>query len=79
MRTIRKNVAERGSKLRTKLRDVRLKKGMTQEEVAKKAQIKRAYYCQLERGYRGGSIEKWLDIADALEIPRGEIIEYIKQ
>lgn len=44
----------------------RKKKGMTQEEVAKKTQINRSFYTQIENGIRNPSVDTAKKIADTL-------------
>lgn len=51
---------------RTWLVEIRVEKGLTQEEVANLSQITRAYYTQIENGYRAPSVSVAKRIAQAL-------------
>lgn len=64
---------------RTQLRDRRTERGLTQEKVAKAAGISRAFYTEIEGGQKNCLMEKWLKIADCLDIPESELIPYIKE
>ena len=46
-----------------KLKDIRLKKGMTLQEMADKVGISKAFYCQLENGKRRLSYDTAIKIA----------------
>ncbi|PTQ56097.1 MAG: hypothetical protein BSOLF_0839 [Candidatus Carbobacillus altaicus] len=46
--------------------DLRKQKGMTQDEVAKKIQINRSFYTQIENGVRNPSVDTAKKIADVL-------------
>lgn len=64
--------------IRSKLRERRLSLGYTQQKVADLVPITRTYYTELENGNRKGSLEIWLLIGKALDIPETELIEYMK-
>lgn len=53
--------------MREKLREARLKKGLTQKAVAKLAGIDRTYYVHLERGDSRPSLPVALRVAKVLE------------
>ena len=53
--------------MQNKIREIRKKKGLTQEELAKKAGVSRGWICGLENGYYTVTSTKTLKkIADAL-------------
>lgn len=62
--------------MRKRLKARRLECGLTQEQVARLANIGRAHYAMIEAGTRGTVVEKWMRIAEVLNIPASEIIEY---
>lgn len=62
--------------MRKRLRERRRECGLTQKEVAAKANISREYYSMIETGTRGAVVEKWMRIAEVLNIPASEIINY---
>ena len=62
--------------MRKRLKARRLECGLTQEQVARLTNIGRAHYAMIETGMRGTVVEKWMRIAEVLEIPASEIIEY---
>lgn len=51
---------------RTWLKEIRTQRNMTQNEVAHKAGIERAYYTMIEQGNRSPSVKVAKDIAEAL-------------
>jgi transcriptional regulator with XRE-family HTH domain len=57
------------------LRELRLKRGLTQEEVAAIAEIHRNYYGEVERGLRNVSLTNILRIAKALKVPPAKLFE----
>ena len=56
-----------------KIKKIREQKGLTQEEVAKKAGIYTNYYAKIERGVITTSIEKATKIAKALGVEVSDI------
>ena len=58
---------------KNKIKQVRKQKGLTQEEVAKKAGISPNYYAKIERGTVNTSIEKANKIAKALGVEVSDI------
>jgi transcriptional regulator with XRE-family HTH domain len=57
------------------VRELRLKRGLTQEEVAAIAEVHRNYYGEVERGLRNVSLENILRIAKALKVPPAKLFE----
>ena len=57
------------------LRELRLKRGFSQAEVAKLAEVHRNYYGEVERGLRNVSLENILRIAKALKVPPAKLFE----
>ena len=49
------------------LKDLRLSKGMTQQEVANKGEFARTYYTMVENGVRTPSVKMAKDIGGALD------------
>jgi putative transcriptional regulator len=58
---------------KNKIKEIREQKGLTQEEVAKKAGILPNYYAKIERGTINTSIEKANKIAKALGVEVSDI------
>lgn len=56
------------------VRAARLRKGLSQEQLAFEAQMKRSYVSDLERGARNPSIKAIARLAEALEIPAAELL-----
>lgn len=56
------------------LRLVRLEKGLTQEQLAWKTGIERAFISELERGVKGASINTLFRLALGLQISPGTLI-----
>ena len=63
----RKRVGER-------IRSIRTAQGRTQEELALKSGVTRNLLIDVEHGRRGLLYERLYDIAEALEIPIGELL-----
>jgi len=59
--------------MRKKLKELRLKEKMTQEQIAKRAGIHRAHYTNIERGNSNPSMKVMLAIKDALGTERDDI------
>ena len=64
---------------RKKLRNRRIEKGLTQEQVANMVNICRPFYCELEAGRKNCKFETWLKIANVLEIGETDLVFYIKE
>lgn len=54
--------------MRLRMKQRRLELGLTQQQVADKAGIKRAHYSHIERGIRDLNLEQMESIAQALDI-----------
>lgn len=67
------------NRLREKLKKRRLQLDLTQEAVATNANISRAFYTEIETGRKNCSMQVWLKIGAALNIPEEELINYIKE
>lgn len=59
-----------------KLRDLRTEKGMTQEEMAERADFSRSYYTEIETGKRNVSLLNLYRLAKALEIPLSRLVNF---
>lgn len=53
--------------MRERLREIRLKKGLTQEELARKIGIDRSTYTNIELGYKNPSLKVALKIKEELD------------
>lgn len=62
-------------KLSQRIEELRRKKGMTQEELAEKAGLHRAYFWDIENG-RNISIKTAYKIARALEVKLSELLPF---
>ena len=62
------------SEVGTKIRDVRLSRGMTQESLALRSGVTRNVLIDVEHGRRGILFERLLDIAEALEVVPAELL-----
>lgn len=65
--------------LGAELRKARLRAGLTQQDVAGKASIDRAYISEIERGRAMPSVERFLRICEAIGIRGSRIIAKIEQ
>lgn len=63
------NVTEESKKVGIRIRQIRLEKKLTQEELALEAGLNRAYIGYIERGERNPSTETISKIAKALKVP----------
>ncbi len=64
------------TRLKMKLRAWRRERGLTQEELAKKAKVTKFYVSQLETGLRGNpSLPVLQRLAKALGVSMGELLE----
>ena len=61
------------------IRELRLERGISQEELAHRAGIDRSYMGGVERGERNASLKNILRVAGALEIPPGKLFARFDQ
>lgn len=59
------------------VRRVRQQVGFSQEELAFRAKLHRTYISSIERGLRNVSLENIFAIAEALEVPPGDLLKPI--
>jgi transcriptional regulator with XRE-family HTH domain len=59
-----------------RLREIRTKKGISQEQLARDSSLNRTYISKIERGERNVSIETAYRLAQALSIPIKELFEF---
>ena len=59
-----------------RLRELRISKGLTQEELATLADLNRNYVNQVEAGRRNVSILNIVRIANALEVEQWELLKW---
>lgn len=62
-------------KLGKRIEELRKKKGVTQEELAEKAGLHRAYFWEIEKG-RNISIKTAYDVARALGVKLSELFDF---
>lgn len=58
-----------------KIRALRLTRGITQEALALRSGVTRNVLIDVERGRRGLLYERLFDIADALDVPAGALLD----
>lgn len=63
------------SKIGTRIRELRLQKGMTQQDLAERAEISVSFLSFLEKANRKGSLQTYADLASALEIELSELFQ----
>ncbi|OJV85355.1 MAG: transcriptional regulator [Gammaproteobacteria bacterium 39-13] len=66
-------------KVGKKIREIRKKKGYSQEAFAAEAQLGRTYMGRIERGEQNLSIQKLIQIALTLKVEVSELIPPLKQ
>jgi transcriptional regulator with XRE-family HTH domain len=57
-----------------RLRAVRLAQGLSQEQLAEKAELHRTYVSSAERGQRNVSLQNIIRLARALDVPPGDLV-----
>ncbi len=58
-----------------RVREVRLEKGLTQEQLAEAAGLHATFVSNVERGYRVASVVTVLRIADGLAVPPSRLLD----
>lgn len=61
--------------MRTKLKILRIKHQLTQDEIAARLGYKRAYFGHVESGHTGGSQEFWQRLQNAFQLTDDEVQE----
>ena len=61
------------------VRAARLGRGMTQEELALRSGVTRNLLIDVEHGKRGILYERLVDLAEALDIPPGELFKEVRE
>ena len=61
------------------LQELRLQQGFTQDQLAERAGTERSHISALERAEKGPALATIFILADALEIPAGELINLVEQ
>ena len=64
-----------GGETMNRIRAIRVKKKLSQVEVARSAGISQPYLCDLENNRRGAKPETYKRIAEVLEVPVEELCE----
>lgn len=65
-------------KFGNKVREIRQKKGFSQEALALKAGVHRTYIGMIERGEKNITLENIEKISNALDVPLSKLFENIK-
>lgn len=60
------------------IREIRIEAGLTQEQLGFEAGIRRTYVSILELGQQQPSLTTVFKLADALDIPAGELIQLVE-
>ena len=61
------------------LQELRLQQALTQDQLAERAGTERSHISALERAEKGPALATIFSIADALNIPAGELIDLVEQ
>ena len=72
-----KEVKERLASIRSRIREERESKGLSQGEMARKLNLSRPYYCQLESGTKQISTRRLITIAIALNVKLEKLCKLI--
>lgn len=64
--------------MRNNLHDFRVKKRLTQQEIAERIGCTRAGYAAIENGNRNGKHEFWINFQQAFQIPDADLWGYMK-
>ena len=57
-----------------RLKELRLKQGLTQQQLAEKASISVAFLSFIEQGRRNGSLQTYADLSKALGLDLGDLL-----
>ena len=72
-----KEVEERLASIRSRIREERERKGLSQGDMARKLNLSRPYYCQLESGTKQISTRRLISIAIALNVKLEKLCKLI--
>ena len=61
------------------IQELRLERGLTQDQMAELADTERSHISALERAEKGPALATIFVLADALSIPAGELIAMVEQ
>lgn len=61
------------------LQELRLQQGLTQDQLAERAETERSHISALERAEKGPALATIFGLADALNIPAGQLIGQVEQ
>jgi len=61
------------------LQELRMRQALTQDQLAERAGTERSHISALERAEKGPALATIFSLADALEIPAGELIGLVEQ
>ncbi len=56
------------------IREIRVDRGLSQEEVGLRSEVARAYYGKVERGQASPTFETIVKVASGLEVPAADIV-----
>ena|GEM_PF-477246 len=83
--TIRKNKNDGGLKavdkkqlIGARIKEVRNKKGLTQEQLSEKMEINPKYLSSIERGNENPTLNTLIKLSESLEVDLGEIFSFIQ-
>ncbi len=68
-------MAEINKQVGSRIREYRLKRGLTQEDLAHEADLHRAYIGQIERGEKNIGVQNLQKIAKTLKIKASKLID----
>jgi len=60
------------------LQELRLQRSLTQDQIAERAGTERSHISALERAEKGPSLATIFSLAEALEIPAGDLIQLVE-
>lgn len=61
------------------LQELRIRQGLTQDQLADRANTERSHISALERAEKGPALATIFTLADALEVPAGDFIAMVEQ
>ena len=62
----------------SRIKDIRNKKGLTQEQLSEKMEINPKYLSSIERGNENPTLNTLIKVSESLEVDLGEIFNFIQ-